>query len=316
MSTGRAKQLWDPNPQLAHMKIGQAAVYHWKDANGIEWTGGLIKPVGYVPGKRYPLVIQTHGFSDGFFKDVTDGAFPTAMAARPLASAGIMVLQVPDNRKYVAATNAEAQRHVEAFRSAIAQLTSEGLIDPNRVGIIGFSRTCWYVESALIKYPTLFAAATIADGVDESYMQYQLFTQEGPSWSEEFEKVNGAKPVGVGLKKWLSVAPGFHLDRIKTPLRIEAIGPRSVLLEWEIYSSLQQQGKPVDLIYIPGGQHILQRPLDRLASQQGNVDWFRYWLKGFEKHDPGERPQYRRWDKLRALGNAESIPSPTRPDGE
>jgi dipeptidyl aminopeptidase/acylaminoacyl peptidase len=244
-------------------------------------------------------VIQTHGFSDGNFKGVTDGAFPTAMAARPLASVGIMVLQVSDNRGKEFATSAEAQRYIEGFRSAIAQLTSDGLIDPKHVGIIGFSRTCWYVETALIKYPTLFAAATIVDGVDESYVQYRLFAQESESWGEEFEKINQAKPIREGLQKWVGIAPGFHLDRVETPLRIEALGPRSVLLEWEIYSSLQQQGKPVDLIYIPDSQHVLQRPLDRLASQQGNVDWFRFWLQDSHGKESNESAQYLRWERLK-----------------
>jgi hypothetical protein len=305
-SNHRAKLLWDPNPQLAGMKLGDASVYRWKDADGVEWTGGLVKPVDYVSGKRYPLVIQTHGFSDGNFKGVTDGAFPTAMAARPLASAGIMVLQVSDNRGKEFATSAEAQRYVEGFRSAIAQLTSDGLIDPKRVGIIGFSRTCWYVETALIKYPTLFAAATIVDGVDESYVQYRLFAQEGESWAEEFEKINQAKPIGQGLQKWMALAPGFHLDRVETPLRIEALGPRSALLEWEIYSSLQQQGKPVDLIYIPDAEHVLQRPLDRLASQQGNVDWFRFWLQGSYGEDATRRAQYPGWERMKSQGQIRS----------
>jgi len=58
-------------------------------------------------------------------------------------------------------------------------------------------------------------------------------------------------------------APGFNLDKVMTPLRVEAIGKMSVLGEWEIYSILTQQNKPVDLIYFPDGQHILQAPLDR-----------------------------------------------------
>jgi dipeptidyl aminopeptidase/acylaminoacyl peptidase len=296
-ATGKSRQLWDPNPQLVHMSLGEATTYHWKDANGLEWTGGLIKPIDYVPGRRYPLVIQTHGFDDGIFKGATDGSYPTAMAARPLASAGIMVLQVPDNTGKYLTTPSEAQRHVEGFRSAIAQLTAESLIDPERVGIIGFSRTCWYVESALIKYATMFAAATIADGVDESYMQYHLYF-DTPSFIEEFEKINEGKPFGDGLKKWVQAAPGFHLDQVKTPLRIEAIGQRSLLREWEIYSSLKVQSKPVDLIYIPNGQHVLQRPLDRLASQQGNVDWFQFWLVGCEDQDANRRRQFRRWEAL------------------
>jgi hypothetical protein len=79
----------------------------------------------------------------------------------------------------------------------------------------------------------------------------------------------------------------------------------SLLGEWETYSSLLQQGKPVDLIYLPGGQHILQKPLDRYASEQGNVDWFRFWLKGEEDPDPAKVEQYRRWRHLRELQDAE-----------
>jgi hypothetical protein len=307
--TGRSGPLWDPNPQLSLLKLGEATVYRWKDRNGIAWTGGLIKPLDYIAGERYPLVIQTHGFSENIFKDVTDGAFPTAMAARPLASAGIMVLQVPDYHGKEIATAAEADRMVEGFKSAIEQLTTDGLIDPKRVGIIGFSRTCWYVETALITNPAMFAAATIADGVDMSYMQYHLFRVEGASVRAEFERINQAKPVGDGLKEWLERAPGFRLDKVTTPLRIEAIGDESVLAEWEIYSSLKIQETPVDLIYIPRGQHILQRPLDRMASQQGNVDWLQFWLRGHETRDPDRENEYRRWQAMRdSRGAASSHP--------
>jgi hypothetical protein len=304
--TGRTKQLWNPNPQLSHVKLGDATTYRWQGDDGVEWTGGLIKPIDYIPGRRYPLVIQTHGFSDAIFKEATDGAFPTGMAARPLASEGMMVLQVPDNPGDFIGSRQEASRHVEGFRSAIAQLSREGLIDPKRVGVVGFSRTCWYVESALIQYPSMFAAAAIADGVDESYMQYLLFAQEDETWGEEFEQVNEAKPIGEGLQKWIAHAPGFQLSRVRTPLRIEAIGPRSVLLEWEIYSSLEQQHKPVELTYVPKGQHILQRPLDRLASQQGTVDWFRFWLEGSEDPNPSGRVRLRRWEAMRSLAEAGS----------
>jgi hypothetical protein len=37
-------------------------------------------------------VFQTHGFNEKEF--LTDGAFPTAMAARPMAARGMLVLQV------------------------------------------------------------------------------------------------------------------------------------------------------------------------------------------------------------------------------
>jgi hypothetical protein len=60
------------------------------------------------------------------------------------------------------------------------------------------------------------------------------------------------------------------------------------------------QRKPVDLVYFPEGQHILQRPLERLASQQGNVDWFCFWLKD-EEHSHGvSAGEYSAWRKMKA----------------
>jgi hypothetical protein len=150
----------------------------------------------------------------------------------------------------------------------------------------------------------MFSAATIADGMDASYMTYRLFAEGRPSMAKEYEKIIGVKPIGDGLSTWFHRAPGFHLDQIATPLRIEAIGPVSVLTEWEIYASLREQHKPVDLIYIPAGQHILQKPLDRLASQQGNVDWFRFWLESYEDSDPAKASQYERWRSMRTLENS------------
>jgi hypothetical protein len=296
--SGNSRKLWDPNPQFDGLKFGEASVFHWKDASGYEWTGGLIKPVGYIAGKRYPLIIQTHGFVP--YEFITDGQFPTAMAARPLASVGFVVLQIYDRWDHVDQAQ-EAADQIAGYDSAIKNLSSEDLIDPNRVGIIGFSRTCWYVEEALIRNPRLFDAATIADGVDYSYMQYLLFGDSHEFFQRDFEKINGGEPFGSGLNLWLQNAPGFNLDRVRTPLRVEAIGASAMLSEWEIYASLRKQHKPVDLIYMPRGQHILQAPQERYASQQGNVDWFRFWLQGYEDPNPSKIAQYKRWVMLEDL---------------
>ncbi len=300
LQTGKSKQIWDPNPRLAEVSLGEESVFHWKDATGHEWTGGLVKPPDYVPGKRYPMVIQTHGFYEFDFSP--DGLDVTGFAARPLAAVGIVVLQVEDRWDHLV-TPDEAPDNILGYESAIERLASDGLIDPSKVGIIGFSRTCYYVESALIKNPSRFAAAVIADGVDESYMQYMLF-DVGRS-PNEGTQIYGSAPFGDGLKKWTERAPGFNLNRIQTPIRLIAAGnATSILSEWEIYASLLQQSKPVTLIYFPGGQHVLWKPLERLAAQQGNVDWFRFWLQGYEDPDPAKVQQYARWRELRTLQEA------------
>jgi hypothetical protein len=272
----KRKELWNPNRLIDELQLGAASIYHWRDDSGYRWTGGLILPIDYHVGKRYPLVIQTHGFLEDRF--ITDGAFPTALAARPLSTAGFVVLQIRPRIDHVD-TPQEADDQVRGFAAAVAQLDAEGLIDPERVGAVGFSRTCWYVEMALVSDPHLFAAAIIADGVDFSYMQCMLFCDVSVPFQSEFAKVNGGIPIGgEHLSKWLALAVNFRLDGVTTPLRIEAIGPRSLLAEWEIYSSLKQQGKNVSLLYLPDGQHILQKPQERKASQQASIDWFVSWL--------------------------------------
>jgi dipeptidyl aminopeptidase/acylaminoacyl peptidase len=222
------------------------------------------------------------------------------------------VLETRD-RHDVRVTAEEAPAMVRAFESAIDALDAQGLIDPDEVGIIGFSRTCYYIESALIHAPRRYAAAVIADGVDESYLQYLLFG-EGRASREE-EVIYGTQPFGPGLQKWVETAPGFNLHRLQTPLLIQAIAPPAILEEWEIYASLRLQKKPVEMIYFPRGQHILQKPLERLASQQGDVDWFRFWLQGYEDRNPAKLEQYRRWRELRKLRQGQDAQRARTGDG-
>jgi dipeptidyl aminopeptidase/acylaminoacyl peptidase len=295
---GTSRRLWDPNPQLHTMQLGKASLYHWTDKTGYESTGILVLPPDYEPGKRYPLVIQTHGVWEQLF--ITDGSYTTAMAARPLASSGIVVLQTGWNATHFAKRQ-EVFDQVAMFDAAIRQLDKEGMIDPHKVGIIGFSRTVGHVEQALIDDPFRYAAATLADGLDVGYMQYMLFADGRPSLAREYEKIVGTVPVGTGIEKWIGYSPSFQMDKVRAPLRIEAIDPSSVLTMWESYAVLRRLHRPVDLIYLPGGQHILQRPLDRLASQQGNVDWFRFWLQGNVDPDPSKSSQYARWKSLKAM---------------
>jgi dipeptidyl aminopeptidase/acylaminoacyl peptidase len=296
--TGTEKELWDPNPQLTSFDLGQASVFNWKDSTGYQWRGGLVLPPNFVRGHRYPLVIQTHGFSDEH-EFLIDGSFTTGFSARPLAAGGIMVLQMGGRSdRHSGPAGDEARLQILGFKSAIDQLDHDGLIDSSRVGIIGFSRTAWYAEEALVLEPHLFRAATIIDGVDQSYMGYMLFAPDNPWGAVDDEAANGGKPFGTGLQSWIKAAAGFNLDKVRAPVRIEALGEISVLEEWELYSSLRQQGKPVDLVSLPHAQHILQQPQDRYASQQGNVDWFRFWLQGYEDHDTSKNEQYARWDHL------------------
>jgi dipeptidyl aminopeptidase/acylaminoacyl peptidase len=167
-----SRVLWDPNPQLDNIELGGASVYAWKGKEAREWKGGLYKPAGYKPGERYPLVIQTHGFREFEFRP--SGLFPTGSAARALAAAGIFVLQVGEQSGFQCPyqTLSEGPCAASAYESAVDQLVSEGVVDPERVGIIGFSRSCYWVMEALTASSVHFKAALVTDGWMMTYMQY------------------------------------------------------------------------------------------------------------------------------------------------
>jgi hypothetical protein len=74
-----------------------------------------------------------------------------------------------------------------------------------------------------------------------------------------------------------------------------------VIGNWEWYPKLVMLDRPVDLVYLPDGTHLLVKPWERLTSQQGNVDWFCFWLKGEEDSDPAKADQYVRWRELRNM---------------
>jgi len=298
-ASGRKSTVLDLNPQFQSIALARVEEITWKTRHGAEEKGGLYWPPDYVPGKKYPLILQTHGWIDSRFW--MDGPWATAFAAQALAGKGFFVVQVDESDGDILGTSQEVQRAMAVYDGAIDNLDRKGLIDRNRVGITGFSRSFWYVTYTLTHSKHLFAAAALADGADFSYFQYMGFSSMTPLMATEFERVYRGTPYGKKLSQWLKQSPAFLMDRIETPIRIQTLNPDSLLADWHWYTGLSRLRKPVEMIYIPGGTHILEKPWERMTSQQGNVDWFCFWLKGEEDPDPAKAEQYKRWRDLRKL---------------
>lgn len=295
--TARHVRLLDLNPSLSRLELGHVELFRWSDGFGKPISGALYLPAGYIPGERFPLVIQTHGFDP--HASWLDGPYSSGFAAQVLAGRGIAVLQMNDIFFDSMETLEEAPRVMKTYENAVDALYRKGIIDPKRVGLLGFSRTCYYVEYTLTHSKMPFAAAAAIDGMNASYLQYLVAAVSRPFTASEFDALNGSPPFGKGLKSWLARSPGFLLDRVRAPLLVEAFGPASVLDEWQELAGLRQLKKPVDLLYLPDGVHVLVKPWDRLASQGAVADWFYFWLAGKEDPDPAKADQYLRWRKLR-----------------
>jgi dipeptidyl aminopeptidase/acylaminoacyl peptidase len=197
----------------------------------------------------------------------------------------------------------EGACQVAGYEAAVRRLTAEGLVDPDRVGIVGFSRSCYYVMEALTTSTLRFKAASITDGFNKGYLQY-LTWLDGVSSNiaaHDMDASIGAAPFGSGLQQWFSRSPEFNMDKVQTPLQVVALSRQDILTMWEPYAALRYLNKPVDLLVVGSEQHILTNPAARMASQGGTVDWFRFWLKNEEDPDPAKQEQYRRWRELHKL---------------
>jgi dienelactone hydrolase len=190
----------------------------------------------------------------------------------------------------------------EGYVAAIRKLDAEGLIDPHRVGIIGFSRTGWYVLDSLLHAKEYFVAATLAECTYISFGEYTLNADYGgPGRSKSIAAGIGAEPFGEGLQKWNAESAGFNTDKINVPVLYQASSPVALIYSWDMYALMRLQNKPVELLYFRNGEHVMTKPLEILVSQEMNVDWYDFWLNGHEDPDRTKAEQYVRWRELRKL---------------
>ena len=296
VDTGQSKTIFDPNPKLSDIAMAAVRIYEWHDAHGQTIHGGLVTPPDMVPGRRYPLVIQTHGFHrDRFFRV---GYSDTANAGRALAGREIVVLQVEEPWSDEEQPWRDLPRlGLDAYLSAIDKLAEDGIIDPHKVGITGYSASGLLATASLTNAPDRFAAALIANSDPLTITGYSSYVDSPVQGVTEL--LLGATPYGEGLKDWLELSPAMSTEKIRAPVLIFASDPWHLLSLWDIYAALRYQEKPVELHYIRTGKHNINKPLHKMSHQELLVEWFDFWLNGNEYANPEKAEQYRRWRELR-----------------
>lgn len=307
--SGRSRVFTNWNPQLKELELGTLEIAEWQAERGETVRAGLVKPPGFDPKRRYPLVIQTYGFDE--YEFLVDGADRkrTMFSARALAAKGMLVLQLPIPSTGAARTFESFLLNREWLRSAVKSFDDRGLIDPERVGLLGFSYTGQQTWDAITFGDIPLAAAIVADSapvtVNTMSDSYGVRVPGMQSW----EQLIGARYWGSGIATWQKRSPVFHLDRIRAPLLLERYGYWP-MADWECYTLLKRERRPVELIHRPGGRHAMGDVTTTRLAQHSAVDWFSFWLQDSEDPDPAKVDQYVRWRKLRRERDALPPPPP------
>jgi dipeptidyl aminopeptidase/acylaminoacyl peptidase len=297
----------DLNPEFTNIRLSTAERIAGVNHYGEEWFGQVLKPLEYHPGRRYPLIITTYRSGDYFLLGASGNENPIQL----YAAHGFVVLSFDIGRLRWRREGDFKDRLLdwesptESIVQAVDMLVSGGLVDPERIGISGFSHGAEIVEYAISHRPFFRAAVLSGPAARDPYFYYMA----GADWQKSFAKWGlGGWPEGASQTNWKELAAALNADRIQTPLLVNA-SDSEYIADLSLVSSLQQLRKPVDLFVYPSELHVKNWPRHRYEIYERNLDWYRFWLKGEEDLAPGKSQQYKYWRQLREnSAGAMSVP--------
>lgn len=289
------RRLVDLNPEFKTLTLSPASRIEGTNRYGDLWHAHLVKPVGYVAGKRYPLIVTTYRSGDYFLRGAPGDESPIQV----YAAEGFTVLSFDVGRGKTLLQNDFQAKLLDwasptaSIEEAIRQLIDAGLVDANRVGITGFSHGEEIVGYA-VTHSTLFRAAVGAAGYDPSF--YYI---GGNVWQHLFARWGlGGWPEGQVRQRWEELALSLRADRVCAPI-LEIASDSEYLSYLPRVVSLQELGKPVELHIYPNERHVRSQPRFKYEIYVRNVDWFKFWLNRDEDTSPSKIEQTTRWRQLR-----------------
>ncbi len=241
----------------------------------------LIRPAGYDPARRYPLVQIIHGgphsiFGHTFFFDMQQwaGAGCNVLFVNPRASQGY-------GDEFATANigdwgGADWQEQEQALDMAI----ENGGVDADRLAVTGLSyggfMTNWIVGQT-DRYKVAVSENSICNLVS-------FFTTSDIGWywlEPEMEK-----PVWENMGWYMEHSPLHYVQHMKTPvlfLQAETDWRCPIEQGEQLYTALRARGVPAEMVRFPGeshGQLAQGKPRTRLVRRQVTWDWMKGYLEG------------------------------------
>lgn len=274
------KRISEMNPQLKSLAFGTSEVIEWKSKDGTSIEGILFKPAGYVPGKRYPLVVQVHGGPDWCWWKGWHASWHEW--AQLLASNGYAVL-LPNPRgsfcygwKFSEANaNDWGGGDFQDIMAGSDSLVQNGIADPDHLGIGGWSyggfMTAWAITQT-----QRFKAAVMGAGLSNITSQYG--THDIPTFTKFYF---GASPYD-NKALYEQRSPIYFLQNVTTPTLIlhgeeDLRVPSSQGLEF--YQGLRDRKVPVQFVIYPREPHTIGEQMHQQDLLQRVLNWFDKYLK-------------------------------------
>jgi dipeptidyl aminopeptidase/acylaminoacyl peptidase len=266
---------------LDQVQLGASEDFEFRSRDGTEIHGMLVKPPGYVAGRRYPTIIWLHGGPD--LQDDHSADFDSYQFRRQwLAARGYLLVGInyrgSSGRGFDFASAIFADwghKEVEDILAGVDALVARGLADPERLGIGGWSYGGMLTDYTIAS-DTRFRAGMAGAGSGNVISIYG--TDQYVLWYNAELGYPWRNPA-----LWMKVSyPFFHADRIRTPTLFMS-GDRDynvpVAGAEQMYTALRTLGVPTELVVYPDQPHELVRPSYLKDRFERAIAWYDRFLK-------------------------------------
>ncbi len=285
-----SRQLTAYSDQLADFEFATKELITWRSYDGLEIEGVLTKPAGFKPGKHYPIFVRTHGGPTGTDRPMLAGAprgiyHPDVLAAE---GEGALVLQTNyrGSANYGEAFQTSNHRNLglgpaRDIIAGVEMLIEQGLVDPQRVGCLGWSQG-GHISAMLATYSNICTAAIMGAGISD-WRTYYYNTDITQFTTEYFD----ATPL-VDDEVYAKTSPVSYIANATTPVLIQhGENDQRVPIAngYQLRQLLLDKGIEARMIVYSDMGHGPSSPRTRRAISEHALAWFREHLFGEEPAD-------------------------------
>jgi dipeptidyl aminopeptidase/acylaminoacyl peptidase len=258
--------------------FSDAERFTYKSLDNMEIEGWLMKPYGYQPGKKYPVVLYIHGgphsdYNEGWFDEFQSvaGGGMFVLYTNPRGSSGT-------NGSFTNASRGDwgGKDYVDLMKG-VDIVAARPDVDSTRMGVSGGSYG-GYMTAWIETKTNRFKAAETDRMISEWTYWWGASDAQGLTNNEFF-----GRP-WENQAMYDSLSPIRHVKNVKTPtLMVQSEDdfrtPMGNADLW--YTALRTMGVPAEFVRYPRSTHELSRSGEPwlLVDRLGRIrQWFDYWL--------------------------------------